>query len=66
MDLCDCVCIPYTKDKVSIKWNGRGCVSFLNLVYNNYSYALSRKLTLYQETKLWIPGRGNPFKENEN
>jgi hypothetical protein len=63
--LCDDSGISYSRDKVSLRFNGRSCMLFLNRIYNDATVMLSRKYNLYMLTKLWIPGKGNPFKKKE-
>ena len=60
--LCDKYEISYVTDKLSIIFNGQHCIKFLNKVYNNSNYKLSRKYLLYIDSKQWVSGNGNPFR----
>lgn len=60
--ICDDNDISYTCDKISIKFNGKNAINFLNKIYDNSIYYLSRKKNIYDLVKTWVPQKGYLFR----
>lgn len=59
-NLCKSYNINYTEDKISIIFNGKNAVLFLDKIYSNSTITLSRKYELYKIIKTWTPQQGIP------
>lgn len=59
-NICDDLGINYTEDKISVIFNGKNAVLFLDKIYHNSTVFLTRKHKLYKIIKTWIPQQGTP------
>lgn len=60
--ICDTYNIKYTCDKISIVFNGINALNFLNKVYENSNFSLTRKRCLYKIFTTWVPQKGSIFR----
>lgn len=59
MTLCDKNHITYTHDgRAQIIFNGKNCLAFLDKLYTDATYYLTRKYELWEIWKTWKPGLG--------